>query len=91
MTTNLYLISLCFILIFFEITKKKKIFKIKLKFYVTSAAGFPPTDIHSNSISRSSVVTIKSPWIIFGGSGGTKIVSVAKRDRIPGSAVKIII
>lgn len=73
-----------FYLNFFEITKKIKIF------IVTSAAGFPPTDIHSNSISRSSVVTIKSPWIIFGGSGGTRIVSVAKRDRIPGSAVNFL-
>uniref|UniRef100_A0A8W7P211 Uncharacterized protein n=1 Tax=Anopheles coluzzii TaxID=1518534 RepID=A0A8W7P211_ANOCL len=51
---------------------------------VISAAGLPPTDTHSSSISRSSVVTRKSPCTIFGGSGGTNTVSVAKLDLMPG-------
>lgn len=52
--------------------------------WITSAAGFPPTDTHSNSISRSSVVTRKSPCKMRGGSGGTNTVSVANLDRMPG-------
>uniref|UniRef100_A0A182V7F7 Uncharacterized protein n=1 Tax=Anopheles merus TaxID=30066 RepID=A0A182V7F7_ANOME len=51
---------------------------------VISAAGLPPTDTHSSSISLSSVVTRKSPCTIFGGSGGTNTVSVAKLDLMPG-------
>lgn len=57
---------------------------------ITSAAGFPPTDTHSNSISRSSVVTRKSPCRIFGGSGGTSTVSDANRERIPGCPVEMV-
>ena len=45
--------------------------------FVTSAAGFPFSDMHSNSISRSSVVTMESPWVIRGGSGDTSTVSFA--------------
>lgn len=55
--------------------------------YLTSAAGLPPTEMHSSSISRSSVVTIKSPWVIFGSSGGTSIVIVANLDRTPGCPI----
>lgn len=53
---------------------------------LTSAAGFPPDDTHSNSISRSSVVTISSilalPFTIFGCSGGTNTVICALLERI---------
>lgn len=52
---------------------------------LTSAAGFPANDTHSSSISLSSVVTRKSPCTILGGSGGTRTVTVANLDRIPGS------
>ena len=52
---------------------------------LTSAAGFPANDMHSSSISLSSVVTRKSPCTILGGSGGTRTVRVANLDRIPGS------
>lgn len=55
---------------------------------ITSAAGLPPYEIHSSSISRPSVVTINSPCTIFGGSGGTSTVKVAKRDRMPGVPAK---
>lgn len=41
----------------------------------TSAAGFPFSDTHSISISRSSVVTMKSPCNIFGWSGDFRTVN----------------
>lgn len=57
-------------------------------FKLTSAAGFPPDEIHSSSISLSSVVTMWSmlvlPFTIFGSSGGTRTVTLAYRDRIAG-------
>lgn len=54
---------------------------------LTSAAGFPPDDIHSSSISRSSVATISSMLMlpsltILGFSGGTNTVTCALRERI---------
>lgn len=60
---------------------------------LTSAAGFPPNDTHSNSISRSSVVTISSmlelPFTIFGCSGGTNTVICALLERIAGAPLGI--
>lgn len=68
-----------------NIDSKKKIdYNVDQMRSFTSAAGLPPTDTHSNSISRSSVVTRKSPCKIFGGSGGTSTDIVANLERIPG-------
>lgn len=57
--------------------------KYKLVVLPTSAAGFPFSDTHSNSISWSSVVTKLSPCSIFGGSGDLSTLNVAYFDRMP--------
>lgn len=51
---------------------------------LTSAAGFPPTLMHSIVSSRSSVVTRKSPWRILGFWGGTRTLNRANLDLRPG-------
>lgn len=56
----------------------------KLKKIITSAAGFPPTEMHSISTSRSSVVRRVGPCTILGGSGGTNTETMANLDLIGG-------
>lgn len=55
-------------------------------FVFTVAAGLPPIDMQSNSMSLFSFVSMKSPCIIRGGSGGTKTSILANCERIPGSS-----
>ena len=53
--------------------------------HITSAAGFPPCETHSNLISRSAVVSKVLPWVIRGFSGGTNTMRRANLDLITGS------
>ncbi len=51
---------------------------------LTSEAGRPFADTHSNLISLPSVVTKCVPCVIIGASGATRTLSVAYLERTPG-------
>jgi hypothetical protein len=53
---------------------------------LTTAGGFPPSDIHSSSSGTFSVTVMDSAGTIRGRSGGTSTVSVAFRDLMAGSS-----
>lgn len=65
-----------------------KSYSNKNRYQFTSAAGFPPTETHSRSISWSSTAWSTGLWSILGGSGGTRTVSLAYLDLIGGSPNK---